>query len=94
MSYSFSASGKSRDEVKAAVAAQFDTVLASQPIHARDKDAALNAVNAFVDLVTIPEGRTANVSVSGSVGWSGDLGNDVNAVELNGAGLNVSVHLA
>ena len=75
MSYSFSARGATKADVIAKVSAELDKVVVSQPIHAADRAQAQAAVEAFV--AVIPEnadGKDFYVSVSGSVGWSGNLG--------------------
>lgn len=89
MSYSFSARGATKEAVLKAVSDQLDQVVAGQPAHARDRDAALAAVEAFVGLVPLPDGKSYVVSANGSVGWNADAP-DV----LTGAGVGVSVHLA
>lgn len=96
MSYSFTITAKSREEAKEKVKEQLDRVARDQPSHIADKDAALGAASAFVDLVTIPEGRDVRVSVSGSLGWQHDTPkNEAGQPEtFNGAGVNVSASLA
>jgi hypothetical protein len=71
MSYSFSARGATKQEAKDAAAAEFDKVVASQPIHAVDRAPALAAVGAFVDMLA-DSPKAIYVSVSGSLGWQGE----------------------
>ncbi|MET4190686.1 MULTISPECIES: hypothetical protein [unclassified Bradyrhizobium] len=74
MSYSFNVKAASKDEAKAVVAAEFDKVVSQQPIHARDKAAALANANAVIDLLApeAPEGHMIAVACNGYVGWRGD----------------------
>ncbi|WP_315804017.1 hypothetical protein [Bradyrhizobium sp. SZCCHNS3002] len=78
MSYSFSAKGATKLEAKAAVAEAFDAVIATQPIHARDKEAALTNAGAVIDLLAddAPEHHVISVSCSGSLGWREALRDD------------------
>lgn len=70
MSYSFSVRASSKAEAKDKIAAELDTVVTGQPVHAADRKAAQAAAEAFVDLLVDPvEGQLVNVSVSGSLGW-------------------------
>ncbi len=71
MSYSFSVQATTKAEAKAAAETKFDEVVVQQPIHARDKAAALANVSAVVDLLTdkVPEGHIISVGVSGYVSW-------------------------
>lgn len=89
MSYSFTITAPSKEEAKQAIAAKFDEVIASQPAHAKDKDAALATANAFIDLVKaeVPDDHVVSVNMHGSVGWNVEAPND-----LTGAGVGVSVH--
>lgn len=89
MSYSFSVQAPSKDEAKAAVAAEFDKVMASQPTHATDKDAAVAAAGAFIDMLRNPaEGQVISVGMHGSLGW------DVpDPKEFTGAGVGISASL-
>jgi hypothetical protein len=83
MSYGFSVSAATKAEAKAAVAAEFDKVVANQPIHARDKVAALANAEAIIDLLAddVPADHVIAVSCNGYVGWTGTL-DDGNADSL------------
>lgn len=73
MSYSFSVTAATKAEAKEKIAAEFDRVLASQPVHAVDRDAAQAAAEAFVEMLGEPiEGQHIAVTVYGSVGWRGE----------------------
>lgn len=74
MSYSFSAKGATKAAAKAAVAAEFDKVIASQPVHAADKAAAIATAEAMIDVTREPaEGEEVRVSVSGYLQWQGQM---------------------
>jgi hypothetical protein len=70
MSYSFTVSGTSKADAVAKVAAEFEHVVAAQPVHAADKDAAVAAATAFVVLLQEPaENEFIAVNVYGSLSW-------------------------
>lgn len=91
MSYSFSARGETKADVMKAVVVALDNVVADQPIHAADRAQAQAAVEAFLDIVPIADGKDVSVSVSGYVSWSG-LAGEADQV-LTSANVNVSVSL-
>jgi hypothetical protein len=55
----------------AAVIEEMDKVVASQPIHAADRDLAIETAKGFVNLIPEDETKDVSVSVSGSLSWSG-----------------------
>lgn len=67
MSYSFAVKAASKAEAKQLVAAELDSVLASQPIHEADRQSAEAAAGAFIDLLRDDDGLDVLVSVHGSV---------------------------
>ncbi|KRQ11924.1 hypothetical protein AOQ73_05815 [Bradyrhizobium pachyrhizi] len=91
MSYSFTVKAATKNEAKAAVAVEFDKVVATQPIHARDKAAALTNANAVIDLLAddAPDGHVINVSCNGYVGWRDNLRDD-GGNPLNSASVSAS----
>lgn len=91
MSYSIGVRAASKAEAKQALADKFDTtVMPHQKVHAKDRDQALAAAAAFIDLLPEDESKDLSVSMSGSL--SGDWqGGDL--VNLTGAGVNVYVNL-
>lgn len=94
MSYSISATGATKAEAKANIEKAFDaSVLASQPIHKRDKFTALNAANDMIDLLTdvAPPNQVIHVSLSGSLGWQNTLTPE-NDNPLITANVNASAH--
>jgi hypothetical protein len=75
MSYSFNVRGADKEAARAAVAAELDKVVAQQPIHEADRDQAAAAADAMLDLIPDPaEGEEVSVTVNGSLGWRGLLG--------------------
>ncbi len=70
MSYSFSITAKTKDEAYAKVEAELAKVVASQPSHAADKQAAQDVAKAFIDMLKEPnEGEGIRVDMSGSLSW-------------------------
>lgn len=73
MSYSIHAQAKTKEEAKAALATKFDEVVNGQPIHAKDREAALNAADDFLDTLGEPgDGQVVNVNLNGSLTWRGE----------------------
>ena len=91
MSYSFSVKAASKAEAKAAVAREFDRVVETQPIHARDREAALANANAVIDLLAdqAPDGHVIAVNCNGYVGWWDALRED-GSNPLNQASVSTS----
>lgn len=70
MSYSFYFAAATKDDAKRGVAEKMASVVEQQPNHKVDQEAAVNAANAFIDVLADPaEGEEVSVSMSGSVGW-------------------------
>jgi len=69
MSYSFSVRAASKAEAVTAAEQKFDTVVEGQPIHAKDRKAAMTAVQNVVDVLHDDTSRDINVAVSGYVSW-------------------------
>ena len=92
MSYSFSVRGATKAEAIEKVAAELNKVVASQPIHAADSVQAQAAAEAFLNVIpSNVDGEGFYVSVSGSVGWSGNLGTP--ECTITSASVNVSASL-
>lgn len=73
MSYSFSVTAATKAEATGKIREQFDTVVAAQPAHSADKEAAVVAAQTLVSLLADPkEGDEVYVSMNGSVGWQND----------------------
>lgn len=76
MSYSFNVQAATKDEAKAAAAKVFDEAVANQPIHARDRDAALANINAAIDLLVDDPAYHISVGAQGCVSWRENLNAD------------------
>lgn len=74
MSYSFDFTVSTKEEAKARVASELDQVISTQPVHAKDRDAALATAVAFIDLLNDDDTKDVRVNVHGSVGWTYDPG--------------------
>jgi len=73
MSYSFSVTADTKAEATRQIREKFDEVVAAQPSHAADKEAAVVAAQTLLRLLAEPrEGDEIYVSMNGSVGWRHD----------------------
>jgi hypothetical protein len=72
MSYQFTAKGKTKDAAKQAVAAEFDKMMGVQPVHSKDRAAAIANANAVIDLLADSEKLGIQVTLNGYVSWAGD----------------------
>ena len=80
MSYSFTVRAASQAEAKTKVAAELDKVIANQSAHTKDRDQAIAATNAYIDLLPADPGeRDVLVSVHGSLSgtWRNNTIEDV-----------------
>lgn len=84
MSYSFSVKANSVKDATGKIREQFDAVVASQPTHVADKEAAVVAAQELVILLKFEEGNEINVSMYGSLSWRAEN-------EFTSANLNISV---
>ena len=91
MSYSFGVTAANKAEAKARVAAEYDKIVAGQSPHAKDRDQAQAAVNAFIDILDDDETKNVSLTVSGSLSghW---VGNDLTS--FTGASLSIYANLA
>lgn len=71
MSYSDSAQAATKELAKAAIATKVDAIVASQPIHARDKAAILANANTVIDLLADDDARDVRVNINGYLTWNG-----------------------
>lgn len=76
MSYSFSAKGATKQEAAAAVAAQFDQVVVGQPVHAKDRDAVVNAAAGLIEVLADDDTQEVLVSINGYVTWNSSAEGD------------------
>lgn len=89
MSYSFSVTGGTKEDVTGQIRSRFDHVVASQPYHAADKEAAVVAAQVLVRLLAEPrEGDEIYVSMHGSLSWRHDAPD-----EFLGASVSINVSL-
>jgi hypothetical protein len=86
MSFSFFVRAATSDEAKRQVVLKLDEVVASQPIHELDRRLAEITAGALADFLTIEDGQEISVSVSGSLGWRGQMEDR----SFSSANLNVS----
>lgn len=90
MSYSFSVRAASKLQAKQLVAAEFDKVVASQPVHGTDKSQALAAAETFIDILPDDESQDVNVFVSGYLSGSWDK---ADLVSLSNVSVTVTASL-
>ena len=90
MSYSFGFRAATKAEAKQKVAAELDKVVTQQSVHAKDRDQAQAAANAFIDVLDDDDSKDVSVSMNGSLSgnWSG---NDLTS--FTGANLSISASL-
>lgn len=69
MSYSFSFTADNKESAKARAADEWANIVMQQPNHVRDRDAALTAINGFIDLLEDDETKAVSVSCHGSISW-------------------------
>jgi hypothetical protein len=67
MSYSFAVRGADAEEAKTAVAAQFDKIVAAQPIHEADRAEAQAVAETFIDKLASDAERDVQINVNGYV---------------------------
>ncbi len=73
MSYSFAITAVTKDEAGVRVEEQLELVVGSQPVHARDRQAAQDVAEAFIDMLPEPsDGERVAVSVWGSLSYRAD----------------------
>lgn len=72
MSYSFDITAPTAGEAKAKVVEQMNEVVRTQPAHAKDKEAAITAAHAFIDMLANDTRLDIRVTVHGSVGYEYD----------------------
>jgi hypothetical protein len=90
VSYSFSVTAPDSDAAMAAVQAELEKVVQTQPIHVMDMTEAHDATSALIEVLDSNADKDVKVSVSGSLSWHGDTGKEL----IQAASLQVSVSLA
>jgi hypothetical protein len=98
MSYSFGVKGATKAAVRALAEVEFDKMVVSQPIHAKDKAAALANLDAMLGLVHDDDSKDVVVSMNGYVSWPGGAvvsdPASAAAIPLVGACASASVYMA
>jgi hypothetical protein len=90
MSYSFNVRAHNKRVAMDKVASAMMQVVATQPVHASDAEQAKAAASAFIDILpAVPDDRDIIVSVNGSLGWAGQLGEH----SFTSAAVSVSAYL-
>ena len=95
MSYSFQFTAATKEEAKARVAKEMDQVVDVQKCHAKDRDAAIAAAGAFIDLLADVDDKAIYVNVSGTVSylWSNENPDGTNPdTVFTNVGVNVSAY--
>jgi hypothetical protein len=88
MSYSFSITGGNKAEAIANIDSELGKVISGQSIHAADRQQAMDAAEAFVNILKEPgEGEFISISMHGSLSWRD---NDV----FTGASVSVSAYIS
>lgn len=87
MSYSFTVTGSNKSDALNKVGEEFDKVVVTQPVHAKDKDAVIANASAVVGLLLDDPAKDIVVSLTGSVGWNTLVNGDA---ELTSASVSAS----
>lgn len=74
MSYSIQVTAPTIEAARDALAAKFDAMIASgQPVHAKDREQALAAADAFLALLgPQPANNDVSITMHGSLSWQGE----------------------
>lgn len=73
MSYSFTVKAANKAEAKEKVDEAFSGIVAGQTVHKVDRDAAVAAAGAFIDMLGEPqENDEIQVMMNGSLSWSSE----------------------
>jgi hypothetical protein len=71
VSYSINFTVPSKAEAKARVASEMDSIVASQPIHAKDRGPVIAIAESFIDLLRDDESKDVQVQISGYLAYDG-----------------------
>lgn len=88
MTYQITAKGKTKDEAKQAVADEFDKMMGVQPVHSRDRAAAIANASAVIDLLADSDVYGIQVTLNGYVSWAG---NGLNNASISATATHVSM---
>lgn len=96
MSYSFQVKGATKAEARAAAVAELDKVVDAQPVHAKDRDAALANIDGALAALGSDgdDKRDVALSCNGSVGWSYTEGVDPIDAPLTAVSISTNAYLA
>jgi len=92
MSYSFSVTAPGKDAVVREVKEQMASVVAGQPVHARDQDLIETSVASAAALLADDASRDVGVAVCGSLIWSGE--NEPGKESLESVSVSVTAWLS
>lgn len=74
MSFSFVARGVKRADVMVQVHAKMAEVVRNQPVHSQDRAPVVETCSTYLNLLSdAPDGYDYTLSVSGYLGWSGNV---------------------
>jgi hypothetical protein len=94
MSYSFQFRATSKADAREQAKVAFGGVVDMQPVHEQDRTAALDALDAYLDLLADDDTRDLVVSVNGSVGFDNSVPmSQVSTVPLSQVSGSVGVYL-
>jgi hypothetical protein len=94
VSYSFTVSGTSKADAIAKVVAEFDQVVAQQPVHAADNHAGVVAAKAFIHLLQEPAAdEVIAVNVYGSLSWQDYSDTAPTVFRSANVGVNASISI-
>lgn len=81
MTYNFTAQGATKEAAKQAVANQFDLMMGAQPVHSKDRAAAIANAAAVIDLLADDDTKGVQVTCNGYVSWqsTGLIGASISA---------------
>lgn len=89
MSYSFTVKAATKAEVLAAVAVEMDKVIASQPVHAADKDLVLAHAATVVGFLPDDPSRDISVGCNGYLSWTAQPAEE----HISGVSVNCGANL-
>jgi hypothetical protein len=92
MSYSFTFEVPTKAEARTRAEAEFDRVVAQQPVHMQDKAAALAALDAYLALLEDDANQDIHVTLHGSLGYYWRPEHDAANAAITSAALGVSVY--
>ncbi|WP_321896013.1 hypothetical protein [Paraburkholderia heleia] len=95
MSYAINFTAANKAEAKQRVVDEMATIVANQPCHAKDKDAAIGTAHTFIDMLADDDAMDVRVDMYGSVGYQwtdGDPHGQSPDARFTAAGVNVSAY--